>query len=81
MKLYRCFVVKKPKLCQQHDRAELLALFKSEEANSNIAAGRMHMTRFMTRIWGGWRRKSASSFVSRLHLYVWFKFVDLKVLS
>ena len=33
----------------QHGRAELLAGFKSDDANSIMAAGRLHMTYNMTR--------------------------------
>ena len=43
------------RLFQQRDRAELLAIFKTDDASSNRAADQLHMMCIMTRIYGGWR--------------------------
>ena len=31
--------------CQQHGRAEVFAIFKTDDASTNKAAGRLHTTR------------------------------------
>ena len=38
------------RICRKHGRAELLAVLTTDDASSNTAAGRPHMTRIVTRI-------------------------------
>ena len=47
--------------CQQHDRAEVLAGFKSDDASSTMAAGQLHTARNRTRYyrWPETRRAQA----------------------
>ena len=60
----------------------LLVAFQPKEENSKIAAGQLHETHNMKRIYR-WlvTLKSASSIPSYPNLFVQFKFVDLYILS